>query len=110
MGVPISTWSRVFLPLLQIFDLPFQLDQEGKQRLEQLYDELGFLEFSKFSVFLCYVLTGAYREILLNPITFKAMLECNEVLFVQAIDISYTMFQDPGNHFRKVKQLWKRLI
>jgi hypothetical protein len=110
MGKPFTTWSAVFLPLLGLFDLPLEISSQGKERLAQLFDTLGYVEFYKFSIFLCFYLTKAYYTKLTDETTFQAMLENKELIYAETVDACIDMFNLERFHITPIRDLYSRLI
>ena len=110
MGKPFTTWSAVFMPLLGLFDLPLNISSLGKERLAQLFDAMGYVEFHKFSIFLCFYLTKAYYTKLTDETTFQAMLEQKELIYAETIDACIDMFNVDKYHITQIRDLYSRLI
>jgi hypothetical protein len=110
MGVPFSNWSTVLMPLLAIFDLPFSFTQLGKQRLTELYAEIGYVEFTKFSVLFCHFVTTFYANELRNDECFQLMMEKRPPISVNMINHCAKMAREPFFQTPHIAKLWSKYI
>jgi hypothetical protein len=110
MGVPFSNWTSVLMPLMAIFDLPFSFTTMGKQHLTQLYREIGFIEFTKFSVLFCHFVTKYYSTELQNDECFQLMMKHRPPISIGMIHHCAEMVHEPFFQTTHVAKLWEKYL